>query len=331
MIAVAQNRPESRHRRTKTSPNRGRCGATSFTSDERREEVLRLLRHEIGFISSKQFSEGGAETAILGGEMVDTLSRLNTKTGLLPRSMPAHLARLCEADVLSREEERNLFRAMNYLKFRANVLRSRLDPDAPDLDSLEQAKRYLHQAEAIRDLIVLANTRLVVALVKKYVTPQCSFDDLLSDGIRRLILVVGKFDFERGFRFSTYAYRSLAREAYRVVVKRKQQQDRTIANPEIVETVESKDGVMSSVDELRWQRLREMMGQFVDRLDRRERFIIRSRYALGAHRTTRTFQYLADRLGLSKERVRQLEQRAVAKMQEMAGDRNLTHVADLEI
>ena len=56
----------------------------------------------------------------------------------------------------------------------------------------------------------------------------------------------------------------------------------------------------------------------LDRLDRRERFIVRSRYALGSHRKVKTFQYLADKLGVSKERVRQLEQRAVGKLQAMA-------------
>jgi RNA polymerase primary sigma factor len=55
-------------------------------------------------------------------------------------------------------------------------------------------------------------------------------------------------------------------------------------------------------------------------LDRRERFIIRSRYALGGRRKVKTFESLADKLGVSKERVRQLEQRAVATLQTMAAD-----------
>jgi len=58
----------------------------------------------------------------------------------------------------------------------------------------------------------------------------------------------------------------------------------------------------------------------LEQLDRRERFIIRSRYALGAHRKVRTFQCLADKLGVSKERVRQLEQRAVSKLRTLAAE-----------
>jgi RNA polymerase primary sigma factor len=60
--------------------------------------------------------------------------------------------------------------------------------------------------------------------------------------------------------------------------------------------------------------MRSMMLEMLDQLDRRERFILRGRFALGAHRKVRTFQCLADKLGVSKERVRQLEQRAIIKL-----------------
>ena len=69
----------------------------------------------------------------------------------------------------------------------------------------------------------------------------------------------------------------------------------------------------------------------MDRLDRRERFVIRSRYALGAHRKVRTFQFLADKLGVSKERVRQLEQRAVAKLRSFAAEQNVDEIVGAAI
>ena len=69
-----------------------------------------------------------------------------------------------------------------------------------------------------------------------------------------------------------------------------------------------------------WSNLRDLMSSMLGELDRRERFIIRSRYALGAHRKVRTFQSLADKLGVSKERVRQLEQRAMSKLRAMAAE-----------
>ncbi|MCA9099698.1 MAG: sigma-70 family RNA polymerase sigma factor, partial [Planctomycetales bacterium] len=163
--------------------------------------------------------------------------------------------------------------------------------------------------------------------VKRFVTPQFSFDDLLSEGIRTLIVAVEKFDFGRGFRFSTYAYRAISRNAYRAVHDRQQEIQRFAPASEALPHVAEESGNSIS-DERAWVALRDRLTRFVGELDRRERFIIRSRYALGSHRRTRTFQDLAELLGLSKERVRQLEQRAVTKLQRMAAESSADEPVD---
>jgi len=70
--------------------------------------------------------------------------------------------------------------------------------------------------------------------------------------------------------------------------------------------------------ENRWQLLRGRLGDMLSELDRREKFIIRARFSLGSHRRVSTLQALAKRLGVSKERVRQLERRGLEKLQVMA-------------
>ena len=70
------------------------------------------------------------------------------------------------------------------------------------------------------------------------------------------------------------------------------------------------------------------MTAMMGRLDRREQFILRGRYALGAHRKVRSFQCLADKLGISKERVRQLESRAVNKLRMMAAQHDPDNMVD---
>ncbi|MDE0864128.1 MAG: RNA polymerase subunit sigma-70, partial [Rubripirellula sp.] len=60
--------------------------------------------------------------------------------------------------------------------------------------------------------------------------------------------------------------------------------------------------------------------------DRREKFIVRARFALGSHRKVHTLQSLADRLGISKERVRQLERRAMDKLRALAGEVQLVEL-----
>jgi RNA polymerase primary sigma factor len=273
-----------------------------------REHVIRLLRTEIEFISNKSFS---SIDRVFEREVLEQRFEVAISESPLPRNLPGHLARLCEAGVLTPEQEQDLFRRMNYLKYRANVLRSRLSPHAPDEEMLVKVERFLAAAQAIRDEIIRANMRLAISVVKKFVTPQNSFDDLLSDGIYSLMQAVDKFDYDRGFRFSTYAYRAIARNAYRAIIKRQKESVRFGTEMDEASLDAGSSVTESAMDVHTWTRLRGLLSQVMDQLDRREQLIIRCRYALGAHRKVKTFQTIADRLGVSKERVRQLEQRAM--------------------
>jgi RNA polymerase primary sigma factor len=299
---------------------RNRDHRTRRPTADQRTRAQRLLRNEIDFVPNKSFRTQNVE---------DLETNCDSATPAVPSrsasvvSPPRHnqdrSSRLCEPDRLTADEERELFRRMNYLKYRANALRVTLDPERLDLQALEEAERYLEVATAIRNRIIGANMRLVISVVKKFVTPQLTLDELLSDGILTLMNAVDKFDYDRGFRFSTYAYQSIAHGAYRVIADRQKAAKRVTINSEALVDVESADED-SSMDVRTWELLRGTLGGMIDRLDRREQFIIRGRYALGAHRKAQTFQALGDKLGLSKERPRQLAQRALSKLQQMAAD-----------
>lgn len=284
--------------------------------DSDRLRAEELMRTEIDFISNREFL---AEDQF-GSELVATTLQVDSSPSQVGVDLPAHLSRMCDCDLLTPDQERALFREMNLLKYRANLLRSRIDPDQLEAGVLDTTESLLAQAQKIRDHLIKANMRLVMSIVKKFVTPQHSFDDLLSEGVVTLMKAVEKFDFDRGFRFSTYAYRSIMRHVYRTV-KLSQKEEATFtrdAEEWAFEASDARSG--SSMSDQVWSNLRELMVTLLGQLDRRERFIIRSRYALGSHRKVRTFQYLADKLGVSKERVRQLESRAVSKLQTIAAE-----------
>ncbi len=297
---------------------------------ELRSLTKQRLRQEIDFIGNERFSSAREGKRIFSAEL--GLAERQTALGIaaIRRSgvdLPIHLGRLCEAPLLKPEQERMLFERMNYLLQQAAIHRSVLNPDRPSRHRLELIELYVALADWHRDRIVEANLRLVFSIVKKFVNPNNSFDELLSDGIVALIRGVEKFDFDRGFRFSTYATQVVRRNAYRTVVMRQQERQKVMGGLQDMDIDIGEEDRESAISEKRWHELRSRLSVMLGDLDRREKFIIRARFSLGSHRRVHTLQSLADRLGVSKERVRQLERRAMDKLRAMAGT---TDLAELE-
>ena len=309
----------SRTQRKHNSP--GNCQSNPALVARARQ----LLQTEIDFISNPEFRHDRTGNPEFVAATLEILQSYDDA----PPGLPPHLRRMCASDLLAPEEESALFREMNYLKYRANALRSRLVPDQAELANLEQIERLLEQASQIRDQIIQANVRLVMSIVKKFVIPEQSFDELLSDGMFVLMQAVEKFDYSRGIRFSTYAYRCVARHSWRCVSTARREAARRIGDGESWALEQPDESQSSASTDRVWGRLRELTISLLDHLDRRERLIIRSRYALGSHRRVRTFQDLADRLGISKERVRQLEQRALGKLKTLAAQREMHTLYDV--
>ncbi len=72
-------------------------------------------------------------------------------------------------------------------------------------DEQKLAKRVAEGDEESRRRMILCNLRLVVTIAKRYLGQGLSFLDLIEEGNLGLIRAVGKFDYKKGFRFSTYA------------------------------------------------------------------------------------------------------------------------------
>ncbi|WP_235952250.1 sigma-70 family RNA polymerase sigma factor [Crateriforma spongiae] len=302
----------------------------SMSDAELRIVTKRRLKAEIDFIANDNFTKPGCGQEVFR-ESLDLAPRQTSlgiaairKSGI---DLPVHLSRLCEAPLLKPEQERMLFQRMNFLLQHASMHRALLNPDRPSRRRLELIDEMIRLADWHRDRIVEANLRLVFSIVKKFVNTNNGFDELLSDGIVALIRAVEKFDFDRGFRFSTYATQVVRRNSYRTVVVNQQERQKVAGGIQDMDIDISDDERTSAISEKRWHELRSRLAVMLNDLDRREKLIIRARFSLGSHRKVHTLQSLADRLGVSKERVRQLERRAMDKLRAMAGDVKL---ADLE-
>ncbi len=241
----------------------------------------------------------------------------------VPPGLPPYLASLYEVPLLTREQEVHLFRKMNYLKFKASKLREKLDPAHPRTELMDQIEKLYEQAVATKNEIVSANLRLVVSIAKRHVGPGSNFFELVSDGNMSLIRAVEKFDYTRGNKFSTYASWAIMKNFARTIPDEQRHRERFRTSQSemfnMTEDVRSDQYERETAQFLREQQIERILS----RLDPREQQIIASRFGLGDRREPLTLKQVGAELGVTKERVRQIEARALSKLRKAAEEEQI--------
>ena len=227
--------------------------------------------------------------------------------------------------------------------------------------------------EAAKRLFIRANLRLVVSLARRYSRSSMPLLDLIQEGNVGLVRAVEKFDYSRGFKFSTYATwwirQSIGRaiaEQSRVVrlpvhqvekLSRLARMRRELAasmgrdasDAEVAEALQLSTEAVSELDaiartpasldalvgdagvttlgdlvdaaepspeDLVVERAsRQMLSAMIGSLGDRESAVIRARYGL-EHDRRETYDEIASRLGVSRERARQIEREALARLRD---------------
>jgi RNA polymerase primary sigma factor len=284
----------------------------------------RLLETKLEFMNDPSFEDPEAAAELLA-PFAPPAAGQATRRSRAPEGLPPYLVSLYDVPLLSREQERYLFRRMNYLKYRAHQLRELLDPAHCKAAELDEIERLQEEALAAKNQIIRANLRLVVSIAKKRVGPTNNFFELVSDGNMSLIRAVEKFDAGRGFKFSTYASWAIMKNFTRSIPEEKHRRDRFVTGHE--EMFEIAPDIRSDAyeQETGHRRSQEIVQGMLGRLNDRERRVLISRYGIGGA-DAQTLEQLGRELGVTKERVRQIESRAQEKLRKIAIEERL-HLA----
>ncbi len=215
---------------------------------------------------------------------------------------------------LDKDEEQLLFLRYNYAKYRlANLLAAQYRRQ-----SLGRAKEMIcwyATVLATRSDLVTANMGLVLAMAKRTRIANVDLPELISEGNMALLRSVEKFDVSRGFKFSTYACRAILKGFNRMASKTIRY--RSCFPVEYDPEMEKSDYDVKKHEMAHAESMQELHVALMDNraeLTDLEAAIVRERFALDDGGKKRTLAQVGEKVGLTNERVRQVQNIALEKL-----------------
>ncbi len=279
----------------------------------------RIAAADLAYIDNEVFHTADADDTIFAAAPV---AKKGT-TSRPPPGLPAYLASLYTVPLLTREQEQYWFRRMNFLKCRASELRDALPRFQPSTRHLNQIEKLLQESVEIKNFLIRSNLRLVVSIAKKHMRPGMNFFEMVSDGNMSLIRAIEKFDFAKGNKFSTYATWAIMKNYARSLPTEQKRRDRFRTGFDEAFAGESDANDNPFERQAVHQQQKDAILEILSQLDDRERDIIVQRFGLGQGEEPSTLEQVGSRLGVTKERIRQIESRALKKLRRFAVDERL--------
>ncbi len=290
-----------------------------------------LLAQKIEFIASEEFLEEGVSEGILDAQISQAGSRRKDafeKLGEVKDSMPQYLEAISRAALFNRRREMELFRKYNYLKYLASIRRAKIKVAGVTGGQVKEIEKYLAQVEEVKRAIIEANLRLVVSIAGKHTQSGANLQDLISVGNLALMRAVEKFDYTRGFRFSTYASWAIAKAFAKEIPAETSRLDK--AEQTDFANIQRDFRTADIAGVLEIENAHRSLEQVIkDNLDEREEYIIINHFGLTGsliRKNFKTLKQIGAELDLSKERVRQIELVALQKLRHSLSIEEFEHL-----
>ena len=313
-----------------SSPTAGSAGRDLTPLSAADELLLKeILAEEMDYIDSPEFAKPDAERTIYQElpevqkpdvswyrPLMDDLTPARERNGKGGKDKGRGI-RSGGTLLLTGAQERILFLKYNFARRAVRLLQGEIVHGAP---TLEQARAILHWyriSRGYRQQIAETNLALVLAMAKRVRMSEVDFADLISEGNMALLRSVDKFDCGRGFKFSTYACRAILKAFSRHGVKHSKYRQRfpTDFDPALeksnhLETVRATHEKESAAE------VKHIVLTNRADLSDVERTVIFHRFALNlpGDEVPLTLEQVGQIIGVTKERVRQIQNKALEKI-----------------
>ena len=281
------------------------------------EVRARELIQTVDYIYNPDFDDATNDEAFLAempGQDEFEAKRFNRNA---PKDVPAQMLHLYEWPLLTKEQEQHMFRKMNYLKHKLQKFQQSIDPTRAKVSELRTIENLREDIKSARDVLINCNQRLVYAQSKQRLALGETIDDLVSDGNLSLMRAVEKFDYGRGFKFSTYATWAIMKNFARSIPDAQTHKQRYVTGHEAV--FDAKEDIRTDEQEVvaAADAAKSRVNHLLEHLDARTREVIRMRIGLdGTHEMT--LEQIGQHFGITKERVRQINVRGMKQLREWA-------------
>jgi RNA polymerase primary sigma factor len=288
------------------------------------EKLLnQIMSLEQDYIDSPAFYEKNAERKIYDEapdiQKPDT-SWYHPVMDDLSASSKGRTVKSAQQVILTGAEEKVLFHQFNYARHRIWQLQQAIwssPAKTPTPDQAAEILRWYRLSDKIREQIAETNLALVLAMAKRTRMSEVDFADLVSEGNMALLRAVDKFDAGRGYKFSTYACRAILKAFSRQGMKLSKYRQRfpTDFDPKLERSnfLETK---RNTFEKDAAEEVKRIVQENRADLTEVERTVIEHRFGLesGDGEKPMTLEQVGQIIGVTKERVRQIQNKAMEKI-----------------